>query len=442
MIRPIFLTTLLLLAAGCAQSPRRITPNLDPGIPIAVMPLGLPGDTRPCQVARADLRAPVRPVPVIPGSDLSYERLPVSLPGGGETTAHDGILSPGGDTVALMTLGPQGTQLSIQELRTGRQLALVDSIWSPAGSSGLAWSRDGRWIASAQQWRTVKIVSVKEARVHAELPHTRYTPKGLPPIYGPPPETWYTVLSSVAFSPDGGALVSAGEDGNVILWDLRSRRARWIHDLRGGRGHPPRGVQVAFDPDGRLLVMSPRGLEVWSAERGEVLGRLHVPVGAVPWMRDSIPVSVHSGTVDFALSANGKLVAVHGRSIESVPGGVPQYAATDWIQTWWWGACPDPGRPIRIPESVGTITISPDARWIAASGDANVRVWDALTGLERFRIPQSQMRAAAGDIARSLAFSPDGGILYSIHSSQHPMLSWDLGASLSPAETQPPPRAP
>jgi WD40 repeat protein len=52
-------------------------------------------------------------------------------------------------------------------------------------------------------------------------------------------------------------------------------------------------------------------------------------------------------------------------------------------------------------ELVGNVNYSPDGKMIAASGERNVFVWDAVTGAELTRLP-------GGEVAR---FSPDGGLL-------------------------------
>ena len=55
-------------------------------------------------------------------------------------------------------------------------------------------------------------------------------------------------VMSVAWSPDGGRLASAGEDGTVRVWDAGSGAE--LRDLQGHEG-PVRSV--AFSPDGARL---------------------------------------------------------------------------------------------------------------------------------------------------------------------------------------------
>jgi WD40 repeat protein len=68
-------------------------------------------------------------------------------------------------------------------------------------------------------------------------------------------------VTALAFSPDGGRLVSGSDDNSVKVWDIdQGTLLRTLH------GHIDNVTAVAFSPDGRRVVAGSKGaLKVWAA---------------------------------------------------------------------------------------------------------------------------------------------------------------------------------
>jgi WD40 repeat protein len=82
---------------------------------------------------------------------------------------------------------------------------------------------------------------------------------------------------SLAFSPDG-KLLAATSDWKVLVFDVESRQERF--DLTGHKGIVS---QVAFSPDGRLMMTGSwdKTVKMWNAANGRELASFAWPVGRV-----------------------------------------------------------------------------------------------------------------------------------------------------------------
>ena len=77
-------------------------------------------------------------------------------------------------------------------------------MWGTAGQrlSALAWSPDGRMLASASTHAPIRIWDLASGKEIARLP-------------GHQDDAW-----ALAFSRDGRVLASGGSDTTVLLWDV------------------------------------------------------------------------------------------------------------------------------------------------------------------------------------------------------------------------------
>jgi WD40 repeat protein/serine/threonine protein kinase len=115
--------------------------------------------------------------------------------------------------------------------------------------NSIAYSPDGRWLASAGSDRTVKIWDTQTGvEVATLLGHTHF-------------------VVGVAFSPDGKRLVSASEDSTLRVWDTETQET-----VRILQGHSGKVNGVAYSPDGKRIASSSddRTVKVWAAEQPPV----------------------------------------------------------------------------------------------------------------------------------------------------------------------------
>jgi WD40 repeat protein/serine/threonine protein kinase len=226
----------------------------------------------------------------------------------------------------------------------------------------VAFSRDGKWLATASQDKTIRLWETLTGQ--------------LVRIYtGHAGEVNWT-----SFSPNGTTLVSASSDGTVRLWDVASGRNSAIL-----KDHSGEVVAAEFSPDGTIIASggADKMVKLWDTATGR--------------LRATLPG--HTSRVEsLTFTADGQKLFSCGREGAAFLWEVPACLAGDRI--------PPRGRRIQPAagvEPVLSVAVAPDGRTLAlgCGGTGAARLWDFGTGKEKGYLEHKEWLDA-------VAFSPDG----------------------------------
>ncbi|EJD02390.1 WD40 repeat-like protein [Fomitiporia mediterranea MF3/22] len=202
----------------------------------------------------------------------------------------------------------------------------------------------------------------------------------------------FSVVCSVAYSPDGRHVISGSEDGNILVWDAETCAPVGAYM----RGHGGKVNCLVYSPDGRCITSgsSDGTVRIWDAQGGEVIGE---------------PLRGHDNKVNcVAYSPDGRHI-VSGSDDKTV-------------RIWDAQSGDTIGEPLHgHRDSVNCIAYSPDGHHIASgSSDQTIRIWCAPSGDTINRILHGHVHAVS-----CVVYSPDGQHIVS-GSVDQTLRIWDV----------------
>jgi WD40 repeat protein len=293
------------------------------------------------------------------------------------------VHSPDGNTIA--TSGDyRSNSLQLRDVKT-KKLKTTYTEHTNSILTSMVYAPDGKTIAMVNlSDNTVQLWSPGTGKHKATFKHANA-------------DRGYDI-SSVAYSPDGQTLATAGghykdHKGTVYLWHAQTMKRKIIYE------GPDYISSVAYSPDGRTIATGSWNskIQVWHTVTGEEL--------------KAIPTKHIGGVESLAYSSDGKTIASGGGYRDDI------------VQLWNATTGKHKTRLRGHTKTVASVVYSPDGKTIASgSTDGTVRFWDAITGEHKATF------TAQTDIV-SVVYSPDGQTI-ATRSTDGTVTLWEIKPTL------------
>ncbi len=301
---------------------------------------------------------------------------------------HDVLLSPDGETVASWNTSKDGL-IRFWNATTGEHKRTIKDHYGRI--SGVEFSRDGSLLASwslSYEDKTIRLWNVATGRNIQTLTGNN------------------NLIGNVIFSPDGETLISGGQDGTVLIWDVSTGKHKTLTDQgvdteRHAYSNPK--MVLMFNSDGSKLATGDKNgiIRLWDASTWKEEQALEGHANAI--------TSIDFSPDDRSIASTGKDGTVRlwdidtGQQIQSISGD---------REIFWYVMFYPNGLPL-VTEVAGMHSLY---------DSEIINLWDLRTG-EIIKTLSGHSR----DIT-SLSFSDDGNTLVSTSFMDDTMLLWDLSS--------------
>ena len=287
--------------------------------------------------------------------DVATERLKSTIPGPA-TQVKSVAYSPDGRTLAIGSWdsggGNPNDSMRLWDVATGRLKSTV-----PGASSGVAFSPDGRTLASMGLGRLTLL--------DAHTGQQKSIFRGIVDFGG-----------GVAFSPDGQTL--AGVNYSMVkLWDVNTGRHKV--DLAGHAGISP---NIAFSPDGQTLATTDHErVRLWDANTG----------------RHKVDLTGHAGAYSYLYNSSTIAFSPDGQTLAGLNGRMVVLSNVNTGQ--------QKTKLIGHTDQIQSVAFSRDGQTLATGSLAEVRLWDVNTGQQKMILQDPDLNGSL------IAYSSDGRTL-------------------------------